>query len=129
MRKYVVVDKETGVISCVMQWADNRDLPVDYPVEITNEIYTIDAEADVQYGDIYDFTRESFYILDVSDEEIEIQDIDSQLQDLELVLSDFQEVTWSVLGVVEANLPQLWQDRLRQKRDLRTRLAELGGNY
>lgn len=60
-----------------------------------------------------------------SDVEIEVAGIMAKLQELDLVLTRAQEDTWVALGVDETKLPQIWQDRLNQKRDLRTKLQKL----
>jgi len=122
MRKYITIDKITGKVLQTVQWGDNRDLPTNFILKDNEEVITIDAKEVVDTYNIYDFISKTFYLLDITDKDVEISDILTQLSKLDLKLSRFQEDTWTAMGVNELLLPQIWQDRLKQKRDLRDQL-------
>ena len=123
MRKYVIINSITGKVLQTIEWGDDRDLPADYPTIEGQEVLTVNEIEDIQPLDVYDSISKKFYILDITDNELEIENIKLQLSELELVLSDFQEETWTVLNINETKLSKVWQDRLLQKRTLRKRLA------
>ena len=50
------------------------------------------------------------------------EEIKMELEELDKVLTRFQEDTWVAMGIDESKLPQIWQDRLREKRNLREEL-------
>ena len=125
MRKYVIINSKTGKILQIIKWGDDRDIPTNYPIQEGQEILTVDDVEDIQPLDIYDSVSRRFYILDITDNELEIESIKLKLSELELVLSDFQEETWAVLNIDETKLSFTWQDRLLQKRTLRERLVLL----
>ena len=63
MRKYAIVNKSTGNISCIIGWGDDRDLPTDYPIGEDETIITIEnAETSPIRHDCYkyDFTIGDF---------------------------------------------------------------------
>lgn len=128
MIEYAIADKITGEVTQMMGWNDNRSFPTDIELKANEEFVLVEQGLDVLIKDVYDSASNQFYILDISDKEIDIEDIQHQLAELESVLSDFQEETWKALGVVETNLSQIWQDRLTQKRSLREQLSVLLGS-
>lgn len=128
MIEYAIADKITGEITQMMRWNDNRSFPTNIELKANEEVVLVEQGLDVLIKDVYDSASNQFYILDISDKEIDIEDIQHQLAELESVLSDFQEETWKALGVVETNLSQIWQDRLTQKRSLREQLSVLLGS-
>lgn len=123
MRKYVIINSINGKVLQIIKWGDDRNLPEDYPTIDGQEVLTVNDIEDIQPLDVYDAISEKFYILDITDNGLEIENIKLQLSELELVLSDFQEETWAALSIDETKLSQVWQDRLLQKRTLRARLA------
>lgn len=47
MRYYIIVDNATGNVESKFNWGDDRDLPVDYPLDTNHQIITIqDAEGE-----------------------------------------------------------------------------------
>jgi len=125
MRKYITIDKITGKVLQTVQWGDNRDLPTNFILKDNEEVITIDANEVVDTYNIYDFISKTFYLLDITDKEVEISELLTQLSKLDLELSRFQEDTWTAMEVNELLLPQIWQDRLKQKRNLRDQLKLL----
>jgi len=125
MRKYITIDKITGKVLQTVQWGDNRDLPTNFILKENEEVITIDANEVVDTYNIYDFISKTFYLLDITDKDVEISELLTQLSKLDLKLSRFQEDTWTAMEVNELLLPQIWQDRLKQKRNLRDQLKLL----
>jgi hypothetical protein len=125
IRKYIIVDKISGQVIETMQWADNRDFPTDIQIDVTYDIIVADSGDVILPGDVYDPTLNTFYILDISVVDEEIYAIKYELSQLEIVLSESLEATWQALMLDETKLPQIWQDRLLQKRTLRARLQVL----
>lgn len=123
--KYIITDKISGEVLQTMQWGDDREFPTNWVLADNEEVVTVQINRDVQLFDIYDANSKEFFTLDISDNELGITDIKFQLAELELELSDFQEATWAALAIDETKLPQIWIDRISQKRDLRAKLALL----
>lgn len=123
--KYIITDKISGEVLQTMQWGDDREFPTNWVLADNEEVVTVQINRDVQLFDIYDANSKEFFTLDISDNELGITDIKFQLAELELELSDFQEATWAALAIDETKLPQIWIDRISQKRDLRAKLARL----
>jgi hypothetical protein len=158
MKKYVIVDENTGVVKSIMQWADkhtSRIIEIPTTIEVDGEMQEVIEQKEimelkevefpsswifqeneklvicedccyVNLDDVYYEPTNEFYILDVSDDEMEISELQYELAQLELELSNFQEATWIALMIDETQLPQIWQDRLNRKRAIRARLSELG---
>lgn len=122
MRRYVFI-KADGSIDSMMQWADERDLPEDYPIPEGTQV--VETDQDVSLWHTYNFTDKQFYILDISDNEVKLTQLQAQLEELEGILSQWQEDTWAALGVDITKLPQYWQDILTQKNDIRAQIKQL----
>lgn len=125
IRKYVITDKTSGAVLQTYQWEDDRDFPTEIVLGENEELLTTLVDDEIDIYNTYDSKNNEFYILDVSDTESQINDIKTQLSNLELVLPEFQEDTWTAIGIDEIKLPQIWQGRLKQKRDLRDQLRKL----
>jgi len=125
MRKYLIIDKISGEVLQTMQWGDDREFPTNWVLADNEEVVSVQIDRDVQLFDVYDTNSKEFFTLDISDNKLEITDIKFQLAELELELSNFQEATWAALAIDETKLPQIWIDRISQKRDLRAKLALL----
>lgn len=54
MRQYVVIDTSTGIVDSIMQWGDDRDLPLDWEVELNQTVVTIDDSVVIDIGNKYD---------------------------------------------------------------------------
>jgi len=123
VKRYVFIDGG-GNINSIIGWVDDRELPPDYIIPTGCIVKTINDDS-IDIYNTYDAVSDNFYIVDITDKELQISDIKNQLSILDLVLSRFQEDTWTVLNVDETKLPQIWQGRLKQKRDLREQLRLL----
>ena len=123
MKKYVTINSISGEFISSIQWNDDREFSSDIMLMSNQEIITVDSSKEVLVSDVYDKKTKQFYILDISDEEIEIEELNFELSKAEEELSEFQEETWRALDIDESKLSQVWQDRLLQKRTLRERLA------
>ena len=127
-KKHVIVDKITGKIINIFQWGDNRDFPSDYILEVNQQVITVDPDKVlIELDDVYDFTLNTFHVLDITNTQIEIASIKARLSDLDNSVSRIQEDTWIAMSMNEANLPQKWQDVLLEKRTLRSRLCVVLG--
>ena len=122
---YAIVNKISGNVEQLMSWGDGRVFPSDWELTPTEEVVTLIENQGVEVDDVYNSVANEFYILDISDNELEIEDIKFQLSEIELVLSEFQEETWKALSIDETKLSQVWQDRLLHKRTLKSRLLEI----
>lgn len=128
MIRYVIVDNITSEVKETYQWMDDREFPVEISIPENCILMKVDPEViDVDLNYVADIPNKQFYVLDVTDEEIELTQLQAELFNYEETLSNFQEATWQGLGIVEANLPQEWQDKLNYKRQLRERIIALGG--
>lgn len=123
MKRHVFADKITGEVKMVIDWADDRDLPSDYP--IPEGLCEVTTTEDINLDYTCDINNKAFYVLDVTDNELLKARLQAELDDLETKLSTWQEDTWAAMGVDETKLPQIWQDRLAKKRTLRVQLNEL----
>lgn len=128
MRKYVIVNMSSSIVEQIMRWGDNRDFPSDFPLNEGCSVVTVDNDYVIELGDVYDTSTNEFYILDITDNEIELSELKSKLQALELELPESLEVTWSAtVGFDENRLPMEWLSRLNQKRSIREQIRILGG--
>lgn len=123
--KYMIVDKVTGDVLQTMEWGDARPFPSNWVLNDNEEVITAEKVADIQVADVYNKVSEEFYILDVTDNELEIADLKEQLQVASIDLTDFQEETWRALAIDETKLSQIWRERLNKKRSIKTSLAAL----
>ena len=127
-KQHVIVEKITGKIINVFQWGDNRDFPIAYPLEINQQVITVNPDNIlIELDDVYDFTLSTFHVLDITNTQIEVASIKARLSDLDGSVSRIQEDTWIAMSMNEANLPQKWQDVLLEKRTLRSRLCVVLG--
>lgn len=125
MRTYAIVNTSTGQVMQTYQWGDDRDFPSSIPIEEGYELQvTEDENVDCFY---HTDLKGNFFILEPSEEELEVEQLKTELRNYEDVLSDFQEATWTAMGIDETKLPQEWQDRLAYKRSLREQIAKLEG--
>ncbi|MFL0245535.1 hypothetical protein [Candidatus Clostridium stratigraminis] len=125
MRRYLKINISKGEVVETFQWNDNRDFPDNIIIEDGFEIHEVDPE--IQDVDIY-YTSDlkgNYFILDVSDNDLELTSLKQELAEYEVILSDFQEATWIAMGIDTTKLPQEWQDRLAYKNNLREQIAIL----
>jgi hypothetical protein len=126
LRKYIIVDKLTGNVGQTYQWGEDRDFPTNIELKENEEVITVEDEIEsIDVYNTYDFATKKFYILDLNDKEIEISKILTRLSELDVFLSRVQEDTWTAMSLDETKLPQIWQDRLSEKRTLREKLRLL----
>lgn len=125
MRKYVLVDSISGNVNSILEYGADTDFPSNWVFKKNEIVITVDDSVDVLPEENYDSKTNTFYVLDITDTEIEIQNISEQLQKVSEKLSDFQEETWSALMIDETKLSRVWRERLANKRVLRSKLAEL----
>jgi len=125
MNKYIITDKVSGEVLQTISWGDGREFPQNYPLQENEEMKVSQVEDNVEIFDMYDNKTNQFYILDITDNQVNIENIKSQLAEIELTLSDFQEATWTAMSINEAELPEIWQARLAQKRALREKLITM----
>ena len=123
--KYIIVDKVTGDVLQTMQWADDREFPLNWDLKDNEQVITVEKVADIQLTDVYNKVSKEFYILDVTDNELKIADLKEQLQAASIDLTDFQEETWRVLAIDETKLSQIWKDRWDKKKSINASLAAL----
>ncbi|WP_298846761.1 hypothetical protein [Clostridium sp.] len=132
MITYLIMDKDSGLIASKMEWAEPMKnepdivFPKDWVYENDNQIAILTTLKDVWCGDVYDFKTGLCVILDdTEDKDIELTNTIKELEDYEAILSDFQEVTWSGLGMITTNLPQEWQDKINTKNALKAKVLAL----
>ena len=125
MRKYVIVNISNSIAEQIMQWGDDRDFPSNIPLSESDKLITVDSNVDVQYGDIYNEITNEFYVLEISDNILELSILKMELGNYNSILSDFQEEIFRVNNVDESKLEPIWQERLAYKRDLRSRILAL----
>ena len=125
MFRYFIINKTTSEILQDITWRDEKDVPTVFS-EDPNE-YGLSVAEDLvgTAHDFYNATTSSVVILDITDNEQKILEDTDALSQLQNQLSDFQEETWTVLGIDETKLSQSWQDLLAQKRALRASLLSL----
>jgi len=125
MFRYFIINKTTSEIMQDVSWRDEVDIPSVFSTD-TNEYGLLVAEDLIGTAhDFYNTLTSSVVIMDITDNEQKILEDTDQLINLQCQLSDFQEETWSVLGIDETKLSQPWQDLLAQKRALRAEMATL----
>ena len=132
MITYLIMDKDSGLIASKMEWAEPMKnepdivFPKDWVYENDNQIAILTTLKDVWCGDVYDFKTGLCVILDdTEDKDIELTNTIKELEDYEAILSDFQEVTWSGLGMITTNLPQEWQDKINTKNAFKAKVLAL----
>jgi len=125
INKYIIINNITNEVLQIMQWADNRDFPLDWKLESNEELITVDLSDTVEVNDMYDRNTNKFYVKDVTDNEQKKLEYTSELEELQFKLSDFQEETWKVLAIDETKLSQEWQDLLKRKRELRANILSV----
>ena len=89
-RKYVIIDKTSGLASQVMQWGDNRDFPFEFiTIQENEEVITVLGET-IKVGDVYDYATGLFYILEpgepVPPEPTEVEVLQGQLAEMQEAL-------------------------------------------
>jgi len=126
------MDKISGLIASKMEWAEPMEhepsivFPTDWVFDNDNQIAILTEQKDVWCGDVYNAATGLCVVLDnTEDSDIALTNAKQALEDYEGILNDFQEATWSALGIIPENLPQEWQDKITQKNLLRANILAL----
>jgi len=93
MRKYVFIDKTKKTVEQILQWGDDRKLPVDYPIDENQKIIIVDDSLLVGIDDVYDNLTGLFYVLEPLDIVIvptELELLQAKVNELEQTLSTLQ---------------------------------------
>lgn len=123
MRRYVFINMN-GNINGIIGWQDERDLPSDYAIPDGCCVKEIDDDSiDTNY--YYDKALNTFKLKQIDKKEENKNKILVQLAELDNVLPRCIEDMIGSFGMDITKLPQIMQDRLKQKQDLRVQLEKL----
>lgn len=123
MRRYAFINKD-GNINGIIGWQDGRELSSDYTIPDGIIVKEINDDA-IDNSYYYDNASGTFLLKQTDEKEVAKNQILSQLAELDNVLPRCVEDMISSLGMDVTKLPQIMQDRLKQKQDLRVQLQVL----
>ena len=92
MRKYVFIDKTTKAVEQILQWGDDRKLPVDYPIDENQKIIIVDDSLLVGIDDAYDDLTGLFYVL----EPLDIVIVPTELELLQAKVNELEQTILSM---------------------------------
>lgn len=125
MRKYVIVNNESGNINQIMGWGDDRDFPSNIQIGLNETLVVVDSQESIDLYNTYDFVSGQFYVLDIDDTTLELSILRTELNNYNSILSDFQESIYTAMGIDITKLPLEWLEKIQYKTRLRERIAEL----
>jgi len=124
MKRYAFINVENGNVLSIVGWLDNRDLPNDYIVPENCNVITIeDDNVDINY--YYDSASNSFKVKVIDEKVLAKNQILEQLSSLDNALPRCVEDMIVSFGMDVTKLPQIMQDRLKRKQELRQQLNQI----
>ena len=92
MKKYAFIDKTTAAVKTILQWGDDRNLPVDYPIDENQKIIIVDDSLLVGIDDVYDNLTGLFYVL----EPLNIVIVPTELELLQAKVNELEQTILSM---------------------------------
>jgi len=92
MKKYAFIDKATAAVKTILQWGDDRKLPIDYPIDENQKIIIVDDSLLVGVDDVYDDLAGLFYVL----EPLDIVIVPTELELLQAKVNELEQTILSM---------------------------------